>query len=135
MRTLARISVAPVKGFRLARPQHASLSQEGVVENRRFFLVDEHGARLRSSHTDWPVLVEGEYDAVAEELAMRFPGGVEVRGSALANGGAEVRCVAGGTEVTARVVHGPWDRSSRRSPAILFASCAPRGSARRSRSR
>ena len=39
---------------------------------------------------------------------MRFPDGREVRGSALVNGGEEIRCEAGGREVTARVVDGPW---------------------------
>ena len=109
MKTIARISVAPVKGFRLAHPEQVTLTQQGAVENRRFFLVDEHGERLRSSLTDWPVLVEGTYDAVAEELAMRFPDGSEVTGSALTNGDEEVRCEAGSKEVTARVVHGPWE--------------------------
>jgi uncharacterized protein YcbX len=108
VRTLARISVAPVKGFRLAHPEHATLTPEGIVENRRFFLVDESGARLRSSLTAWPVVVSASYDAEAERLAMTFPDGTDVEASAVATG-EELVCVAGGREVTARVVPGPWD--------------------------
>jgi len=108
VRTLARISVAPVKGFRLAHPERVTLTPEGIVENRRFFLVDEQGARLRSSLTAWPVVVAAAYDAEAERLSMAFPDGTSVEASAVATG-EELLCLAGGREVPVRVVPGPWD--------------------------
>jgi uncharacterized protein len=48
MRTVALISSTPVKGFALPHPEHVELTPRGVAANRRFFLVDGDGKRLRS---------------------------------------------------------------------------------------
>jgi uncharacterized protein YcbX len=37
---VSRISVSPVKGFRLSHPEEIDLGPDGVVANRRCFLVD-----------------------------------------------------------------------------------------------
>ena len=112
-RTVGLISVAPVKGFRLLHPDEVELTRAGVVENRRFFLVDGEARRLRSSLTAWPALVHGEYDADSERLRMRFPDGEEAAGSALALGD-EVRGQFDGRTLAARIVEGPWsERLSR----------------------
>ena len=106
--TVARISVTPVRGFQFVHPDAVELTERGVVENRRFFLVDGDGNRLRSSLTAWPIAVEGRYDAAREQLWMRFPGGREVEGGALGNG-AEVEGVfKGGRLILARIVEGEW---------------------------
>jgi uncharacterized protein len=108
MRTVARISVTPVRGFRFEHPEAVELTEYGVVENRRFFMVDGEGKRLRSSLTAWPIAVEGRYDAARERLWMRFPDGREVEGSAI-GGGVEVQGVFhGGRVVPARIVEGEW---------------------------
>jgi uncharacterized protein YcbX len=108
VRTVSRISVTPVKGFALLHPEEVELTARGVVENRRFFLVDAEGRRLRSSLTDWPCLVHGEYDPETETLGMRFPDGREVEGSALDLGEEIVGEFSGGLLVPSRVVRGPW---------------------------
>ena len=82
MITVTEIFTAAVKGFALARRDEVVLGADGVVDNRRFFLVDGDGNRLRSSLTAWPVVVSATYDDAAEELALRFPDGRELRGSA-----------------------------------------------------
>jgi uncharacterized protein YcbX len=108
VRTVSKISVAPVKGFALLHPEEVELTERGVAANRRFFLVDGEGHRLRSSLTAWPCRVHGEYDADRELLRMRFPDGREVEGSAL-EVGEEVVCeFSGGVVQSARVVRGPW---------------------------
>jgi uncharacterized protein YcbX len=106
MKRVVRISVSPVKGFRLSHPEQVMLGRDGVVDNRRFFLVGADGQRLRSSLTAWPVRVRAEYDADAEMLRMRFPDGSEIEGDAHGNGAA-VQSTAG-TPVAGRVVEGPW---------------------------
>jgi uncharacterized protein len=103
--TLARISITPVKGFRLEHPGEVELTAEGVVENRRFLLAGADGKRVRSSKNAWHTAVGAEYDREREALRMRFPDGSEVEGSALPtgdpfvlryhNGPVEVRPVAG----------------------------------------
>ena len=86
MRTVARISVTPVKGFALLHPDEVELTEDGVVSVRRFLLVNADGKRLRSSLTAWPIVVSGEYDAPAERLRLRFPDGAVVDDSALGSG-------------------------------------------------
>ena len=108
MRTVASISVTPVKGFVLLHPDEVMLTERGVVENRRFFLIDAEGRRLRSSLTDWPCHVHGQYDVEQEILRMRFPDGLEIEGDALRLGD-EVECeFKSGHRARARVVDGPW---------------------------
>ena len=108
MKRVERISISPVKGFRLLHPDEVELGPDGVVENRRFFLVGPEGQRLRSSATPWPVLVRAEYDADAERLRMQFPDDTEVEGNAAALGD-PVHSTSGTIDVTGRVVEGPWE--------------------------
>jgi uncharacterized protein len=108
VRRLATISVAPVKGFHLLHPDEVALTTEGVVENRRFLLVNEQGTRLRSSLTPWPVGIQGRYDPAVERLWMRFPDGLEVEGSAVELGEPVMPSIKGQREIQARIVDGPW---------------------------
>jgi uncharacterized protein YcbX len=108
VRSIARISISPVKAFRLVHPEEVELGPEGVAENRRFFLVGPDGERLRSSLTPWPVLVRAEYDAGEERLRMEFPHGTEIEGAADALGD-PVHSATGSLDVTGRVVEGPWE--------------------------
>ena len=108
MRSIARISISPVKAFRLVHPEEVELGPDGVAENRRFFLVGPDGERLRSSLTPWPVLVRAEYDAGEERLRMEFPGGTEIEGAADALGD-PMHSATGSLDVTGRVVEGPWE--------------------------
>jgi uncharacterized protein YcbX len=75
MRAVARIAVTPVRGFQFDHPDEVEVTLRGVVENRRFFLVDGEGNRLRSSLSSWTIPVEGRYDCARERLWMRFPSG------------------------------------------------------------
>jgi uncharacterized protein YcbX len=108
VKRVARISVSPVKGFRLSHPAEVELGADGVAENRRFFLVGPDGQRLRSSRTPWPALVRAEYDAPAERLRVSFPDGREVQGDAVPRGDA-IHSTTGTLDVTGRVVEGPWE--------------------------
>ena len=108
MKKIARISIAPVKGFRLSHPEEVELGPDGVAENRRFFLIGPDGERLRSSLTPWPVLVRADYDPGTERLRMSFPDGTEIEGDA-AGLGDPVRAQAGSLDITGRVVEGAWE--------------------------
>ncbi len=108
MNRVARISVSPVKGFRLSHPDEVRLGPHGVEDNRRFFLVDADGQRLRSSETPWPTTIRVDYRADAEVLRMQFPDGTEVAASAVAKG-ERVHSTSGTIEVTGRIVEGPWE--------------------------
>jgi uncharacterized protein len=109
MRTVARISVTPVKGFALAHPGEVALTRDGVVGDRRFLLVNADGKRLRSSLTAWPIVVSGEYDASAERLRLHFPDGAVVEGSALGSGPPRDWDLHGGAVGRGQVVEGEWN--------------------------
>jgi uncharacterized protein YcbX len=110
-RRVARISIAPVKAFRLQFPERVELTERGVVENRRFVLVGEDGRHLRSEPTTWPNLISGAYDPVREHLSMTFPDGTAVEGSALALGDPVVTFIdPGPRRMEMRVVEGEWNR-------------------------
>jgi uncharacterized protein YcbX len=108
VKRIARISVTPVKGFRLQHPEEVSLGLSGGEENRRCCLVDSDGQRLRSSQTPWPTRIRAEYDAGSELLRMQFPDGSSVEASALAHG-ERIHSTSGTIAVDARVVDGPWE--------------------------
>jgi uncharacterized protein YcbX len=105
--TVARISVTPVKGFRLRHPEEVRLDVDGVPGNRRFFVIGDDGARLRGSRTPWLALVAADYDEAADELSMHFPDGTEVSGSAAGNG-ERIHTAAGTLDLVGSVVEGPW---------------------------
>jgi uncharacterized protein YcbX len=106
MATVARISLTPVRTFRLTHPDEVELTERGVVENRRFMLVDAEGRRLRSSLTVWPVPVVAEWDRDGERLRVDVGGDV-VEGSALGLGDA-LAVDYRGRALPMRVVEGPW---------------------------
>jgi uncharacterized protein YcbX len=107
VRSVARISVSPVKGFRLHHPGEVQLEVDGVPGNRRFFVIGSDGARLRGSRTPWLSVVAADYDERADELSMRFPDGTEVRGSAAAQG-ERIHTAAGTLDLEGSFVEGPW---------------------------
>jgi len=108
MKTVARISVAPVKGFRLHHPSEVRLDTDGVPGNRRFFVVDAEGQRLRGSQTPWFSLLAADYDEDAEQLTVRFPDGTVVSGAAAGNG-ERIRSTAGTLQLDGTVVEGAWE--------------------------
>ena len=105
---VSRISVSPVKGFGLSHPGEVELGPNGVVDNRRFFLVGPDGQRLRSSATPWPVRVRADYDAPKERLRIVLADGTAVEGDALGNG-ERIHSTSGTIDVRGRVVPGPWE--------------------------
>jgi uncharacterized protein YcbX len=107
MAAVARISITPVKAFALDHPDEVLLTERGVVENRRFYLTDPAGNRFSSSGNAWPGRFRARYDAGAEILRVRLPGGEEVEGSARGNGDV-VRSEVSGRDVEAEIVDGPW---------------------------
>jgi uncharacterized protein YcbX len=96
-----------VKGFALDHPDEVELGPRGVVANRRFYLAEEDGRRLRSSQTAWPVRFRARYDPTAEHLEVTLPDGGLVEGSTLKLGRSIVSDFFG-RRVEAHVVDGPW---------------------------
>jgi uncharacterized protein len=105
MKTVARISVTPVKGCRLAHPEAIDLTEHGAADDRLFSLVWADGGRVRSSLNAWHNTVEARYENGLLEL--RFADGATVEGDGDALG-EELIIDFGGRRIPVRVVDGPW---------------------------
>jgi uncharacterized protein YcbX len=109
MVTVTRISVAPVKGLALVHPDEVELTTTGVLENRRFHIIDADGRRYGLIRNGRLVRVEPEYDAGTEHLKLTFPDGTVADGHVAL--GAEVVTDFYGRPVTGRLVTGPWSEA------------------------
>ncbi len=106
MKTVSRLSIAPVKGMALVHPEEISLERFGVAANRRFFVVDEDGRRYGQIRDGTLARIRPEYDEAGERLTLRFPDGDAAGG--VPDLGEEVVTDFYGRPVRGRVVEGPW---------------------------
>jgi uncharacterized protein YcbX len=75
VKTVSRLSIAPVKGMALLHPAEIEVGPRGVVGNREFFLMDERGRKFdQIEHGRLGVIVPA-YDPSRERLTLRFPDG------------------------------------------------------------
>jgi uncharacterized protein YcbX len=103
---VSRISIAPVKGLGLVHPDAVVLEATGVLENRRFHIVDEGGRRYNQLRRGKLVQIKQEYDVATERLALHFPDGTTADGRVSL--GTEVTTDFYGRPVDGRFVEGPW---------------------------
>jgi len=107
--SVSRISIAPVKGLGLVHPDEVLLEPTGVLENRRFHIVDAEGRRYNQLRKGTLVQVKPEYDAAREWLALRFPDGSVAEGEVALDG--EVTTDFCGRPVAGNYVEGPWSEA------------------------
>ncbi|HEY1331290.1 MAG TPA: MOSC domain-containing protein [Actinomycetota bacterium] len=107
MRTVSRLSVAPVKSLGLQHPERIRLEPWGVPGNRAFYLIDGDGRLFAGSKHGPLVRVGAAYDATDCHLSLRFPDGCLVEGRPEATG-APVETDFYGRPVPGRIVEGPW---------------------------
>ena len=106
MPSIGRISISPVKGLGLVHPEEVQLERTGVLENRRFHIVDADGRRYNQLRNGELVRIRQEYDSSDERLTLTFPDGSVAAGE-VAFGG-EVTTDFYGRPVSGRFVEGPW---------------------------
>ncbi len=105
--TVSRLAVAPVKGLALLHPPEVTVTQTGVPENRRFYLVDDCGKLLNGTR-DGPLFgVRAETDADGRRLALTFSGG-RVIDEEIDELGDPVVTAFWDRPVRGRAVRGPW---------------------------
>ncbi len=107
MPLVSRLSTTPVKGTALHHPQTVTVTGNGVLENRRFHLVDAEGRLLNGKQHGPLVRVTAEYDAAADRLVLRFPDREPVEGRTDDLGEA-VRTDFYGRDVAGHRVAGPF---------------------------
>jgi len=106
VRTVSRLSIAPVKGMALVHPEEIRLEGFGVASNRRFYVVDADGRRYGQIRNGTLVRIVPDYDADEERLALRFPDGSVADGRVEL--GEELVTDFYGRPVRGRAVEGPW---------------------------
>jgi uncharacterized protein len=72
---VARLSIAPVRALALQHPASIDVVDGGVLEDRRFYLVDGHGRLVDRLLAGELVRVAAETNAEATWLRMTFPDG------------------------------------------------------------
>lgn len=106
MLRIARLSIAPVRGLALQHPASIDVIESGVLEDRRFYLVDEHGRLVDRLLSASLVQVAAETNAEATWLRMTFPDGVVVEGDVSLD--EPVATEMYGRHAVGHVVGGPW---------------------------
>jgi uncharacterized protein YcbX len=103
---VARLSIAPVRSLGLVHPDAVELTETGVPEDRRFYLVD-HAGRLVDRLIAGPLVrVSAWTDAAATRLRLAFPDG-QVIDDAVTLGDAVETNIHRRTALGREVV-GPW---------------------------
>ncbi len=101
---VARIAIAPVKGLGLVHPEEVVLGSNGVVGDRRYYLVDPDGRLVNNKHCGELMQIRPALNG-GDGLVLHFPdrdlsGETEL--------GEAVETSFYGRPVTGRLVEGPW---------------------------
>jgi uncharacterized protein YcbX len=73
--TVTALSITPVKALRLVRVPEIRLTANGVRDNRRFFLIDEHGEMVNATHLGALETIVSDYSDDDRRLSLTFPDG------------------------------------------------------------
>jgi uncharacterized protein len=76
--TVARFSIAPVRSLALLHPDEIDITEVGVVEDRRFFLIDETDRLIDRTIVGGLVQIAAETDQGATRLRLAFPDGTVI---------------------------------------------------------
>lgn len=106
MLRVSRLSIAPVRALGLQHPTSIDVNFAGVLDDRRFYLIDEHGHILDRLRAGRLVQVAAETNPAATWLRMTFPDGRVLEGDVVLD--EPVKTHIYGREAYGRVVGGPW---------------------------
>jgi uncharacterized protein len=106
MIAVSRLSIAPVKGLALEHPDAIELTEHGVREDRRFFLVDDTGRLVDDLIAASLVQVGAWTDPEGSDLRLTMPDGRVVDGPV--RPGDPIVTKMYGRVVDGHVVDGPW---------------------------
>ncbi len=103
---VSRLSFTPVRGLGLSHPRSIELTQMGLVQDRRFYLVDEHGRLVDRLLAAQLVQVNAETNDEATWLRMTFADGRVLEDEVRLN--EPVQTDIYGRLAIGHVVGGPW---------------------------
>ena len=106
MSAVTRLSIAPVRSLGLAHPAEIDVTEQGVVEDRRFYLIDDAGRLVDRHGSGRLVQVATHTDPGGETLRLDLPDGTVVAGEI--DLGEAVETPIYGRTAVGHVVVGPW---------------------------
>ncbi len=106
MITVSAIHIAPVKALGLAHPSAVQVGPQGIVEDRRFFLIDRLGRLVTQREMGCLVQVKAEYTEDSRWLRIRFPNGDSQEGPVEL--GPAIGTHIWGRRVVGQLVAGNW---------------------------
>ena len=106
MPTVTRFSIAPVRSLGLEHPSEIDVTEVGVVEDRRFYLIDDDGRLVDRIIAGTLVQVTGHTDPGATRLRLTFPDGAVIEDDVELAEAVETP-IHGRTGI-GHVVVGPW---------------------------
>ncbi|MBA2701984.1 MAG: MOSC domain-containing protein [Chloroflexi bacterium] len=106
MPTVARLSIAPVRGLALEHPAEIDLTEHGVREDRRFYLTDAANRLVDGLILGSLVKISAHTDPAAEHLRLVFPDGTVIDGDIRL--GAPIETPIYRRTAQALIVEGPW---------------------------
>jgi MOSC domain-containing protein len=106
MARVTRFSIAPVRSLGLQHPDEIDLTELGVVEDRRFYLIDDDGRLVDRLIAGELVQVATTTDPGATRLRMEFPDGSVIDEDVAL--GDQVETPIHGRTGVGHLVQGPW---------------------------
>ena len=106
MPRVARLSIAPVRSLGLEHPAEIELTERGVVEDRRFYLIDDTGRLVDRLVVPRLAQVAAHTDPSAATLQLAFPDGQTVEAEVCLSEAVETPMY--GRTAVGHVVDGPW---------------------------
>ena len=106
MPAVSQFSIAPVKGLALEHPAEIELTEQGVREDRRFFLVDDSGRLIDGLLAGRLVQVAVHIDRDGTSMRMTFPDGRVIEDDVRPTEPVITRMY--GRIVLGHLVDGPW---------------------------
>lgn len=104
--SVCALATTPVKGLRLLPRPAVQLDRRGVIENRRFYLVDERNRMVNGKQIGPLSAVVAAYDHQRGALGLTFPDGEVVEARIRFAGPILTRFFS--RELAALLVEGPW---------------------------
>ncbi len=103
---VAAIHIAPVKSLGLAHPEAVQVGPNGILEDRRFYLIDQLGRLVTQREMGCLVRVMADYTEASQRLEIRFPSGDSLEGPVELGPAVETRIW--GRIVKGHQVEGDW---------------------------
>ena len=105
MATVARLSIAPVKGLALMHPDEVEVGRHGVAEDRLFVFVDEDGRRYGLIRDGRMALIKAAY--ADRRLRLELPDGAVLEDEVRVDGALTTDMY--NRELPVTLVEGPWN--------------------------